>query len=61
MLPIDRCSRSLVPRIRAQGYEVSYSEFDGPHTVPQEMVREAFTTAWDAPRKNSTPARTTAR
>lgn len=34
MLPIDRCSRVIVPRLRAAGYEVDYREFDGPHTLP---------------------------
>lgn len=44
VLPIDPCSRRLVPRLRGDGYEVLYREFDGPHTVPAEVVREAL--AW---------------
>lgn len=38
MLPIDRCSRVLVPALRASGYEVYYREFDGPHTLPPEIA-----------------------
>jgi phospholipase/carboxylesterase len=34
VLPIDACSRSLVPLLRQAGYEVGYHEFDGGHTVP---------------------------
>jgi len=41
ILPIDSCSRRLVPRLRGAGYEVKYREFDGPHTVPEEIAREA--------------------
>jgi phospholipase/carboxylesterase len=41
VLPIDRCSRRLVPRLREAGYAVVYEEFDGPHTVPADVVRRA--------------------
>jgi phospholipase/carboxylesterase len=41
VLPIDRCSRQLVPELRRAGYEVRYTEFDGPHTVPADIAREA--------------------
>lgn len=41
VLPIARCSRQLVPRLERAGYEVIYREFDGPHTVPAEIAREA--------------------
>jgi phospholipase/carboxylesterase len=41
VLPIGQCSRRLVPRLRRQGYEVFYREFDGPHTVPPEIAAEA--------------------
>lgn len=43
VLPIDRCSRRLVPRLEDAGYEVTYHEFNGPHTVPHEIVAEAIT------------------
>jgi phospholipase/carboxylesterase len=42
VLPIDACSRRLVPRLRSAGYEVLYHEFDGPHTVPEDIAREAL-------------------
>jgi phospholipase/carboxylesterase len=41
VLPIDRCSRRIVPQLQQSGYDVHYREFDGPHTVPLEIAREA--------------------
>jgi phospholipase/carboxylesterase len=41
VLPIDRCSRRIVPQVERMGYDVRYREFDGPHTVPPELAREA--------------------
>jgi phospholipase/carboxylesterase len=41
VLPIDRCSRRLVRVFERAGYDVNYREFDGPHVVPEEMMREA--------------------
>ena len=41
VLPVDRTSRRIVPRLRADGYDVTYREFPGPHTVPPEIAREA--------------------
>jgi len=43
VLPIDRTSRRIVPRLERSGYDVRYVEFDGPHTVPSETVRAAST------------------
>lgn len=42
VLPIERCSRRLVPKLKAAGYDVDYREFEGPHTVPPEMSAAAF-------------------
>lgn len=42
ILPIDSCSRRLVPELKRQGFNVTYQEFDGPHTVPPEILREAM-------------------
>ncbi len=42
VLPIERCSRRIVPQLEREGYEVSYREFDGPHTVPGEVARGAL-------------------
>ena len=43
-LPIDRCSRTIVPQLERAGYEVRYREFEGGHVVPPEIGREA--TGW---------------
>jgi phospholipase/carboxylesterase len=40
-LPIDRCSRRVVPQLELAGYEVRYREFEGGHVVPPEISREA--------------------
>jgi predicted esterase len=41
VLPIDRTSRRLVPALEAAGYDVTYREFHGPHTIPAPIVQEA--------------------
>lgn len=38
ILPIESCSRKIVPALRDLGYRVSYREFDGDHTVPPDMA-----------------------
>ncbi len=42
ILPIDACSRRIVPLLRDNGYEVTYNEFDGGHTVPPHVADEAI-------------------
>lgn len=37
ILPIDQCSRTMVPRLTQAGYQVTYREFDGPHTLPRDI------------------------
>jgi phospholipase/carboxylesterase len=54
VLPIEQCSRRLVPRLARAGYDVTYREFDGPHTVPAEIVREAVN--WYLSAGDSRPA-----
>jgi len=44
ILPIDQCSRRIVPDLKNAKYDVTYTEFDGPHTVPPEMAKAAI--AW---------------
>jgi predicted esterase len=44
ILPVDRCSRRLVPRLRAMGHDVTYEEFAVGHEVPTHLVRQAA--AW---------------
>jgi phospholipase/carboxylesterase len=42
ILPIDQCSRVIVPALRRHGYEVNFKEFDGGHTVPPDIAAEAM-------------------
>lgn len=42
VLPIESCSRRLVPALRRAGYEVDYREFDGGHIVPEAIARAAI-------------------
>ena len=42
ILPIDRCSRAIVPALRRRGYEVIFREFDGGHEVPAGVAREGL-------------------
>jgi len=44
VLPIERCSRTIAPRLRRSGYDLEYREFDGPHTVPENIKEQAI--AW---------------
>ena len=44
VLPIDRCSRRIVPALERQGYDVTYEEFLGGHEVPVPVRRQAL--AW---------------
>jgi phospholipase/carboxylesterase len=41
VLPIDRCSRRIVPQLQRAGYEVLYHEFDGGHTISPDIALEA--------------------
>lgn len=42
VLPIDRTSRALVPRLEAAGYALTYREFPDGHLVPPPLAREAM-------------------
>ena len=42
ILPIDRCSRRIVPALQKAGYDVTYREFDGGHTVPADIAKEGM-------------------
>ncbi len=42
VLGIDVTSRRVVPQLEQAGYDVRYVEFDGPHTVPSEIARDAL-------------------
>lgn len=41
ILPMASCSGRLVPELKRGGYPVTYREFEGPHTVPPEIAKEA--------------------
>src|SRR5438552_788562 len=42
VMPIDDTSRRFVPRLKTLGYDVTYREYDGRHTMSPPIVREAF-------------------
>jgi predicted esterase len=44
ILPIDRCSRRIVPELRRRGYDVTFREFDGGHEMPPAIASEGM--AW---------------
>lgn len=41
VLPIEQCSRRIVRRLQSENYNIRYHEFEGPHTVPATIAREA--------------------
>jgi predicted esterase len=42
ILPFENTSGQMVPSLKQAGYEVTFREFDGPHTVPPEISRGAM-------------------
>lgn len=44
VLPIQRCSRVIVPQLRRAGLDVTYREFEGLHTLPLEIANKVV--AW---------------
>jgi phospholipase/carboxylesterase len=42
VLPIEHCSRRLVPSLRHSGYTVRYQEFEGGHFIPEKVATEAL-------------------
>ncbi|MEQ1731857.1 MAG: phospholipase, partial [Vicinamibacterales bacterium] len=48
-MPIDRTARRFVPQLQADGYDLTYREYDGPHGAPAAVVREGF--EWFAGKK----------
>lgn len=43
VLPIDNCSRRIVPALLTADYKVKYREFGGGHSIPASIAREAVT------------------
>jgi predicted esterase len=42
ILPIDRCSRVIVPDLQKRGYDVTFRQFDGGHAIPPDIAREGL-------------------
>jgi phospholipase/carboxylesterase len=42
VLPIDQCSRRIVPQLKQEGYRVTYREFEGKHELPPVVASEAM-------------------
>lgn len=51
ILPIERCSRRIVPALQREGYAVTYKEFEGGHKVDPTLAREAM--RWIATKKSN--------
>jgi predicted esterase len=41
-MPIDLTARRFSAELKADGYDVTYREYDGGHRTPPEIVRDAF-------------------
>ncbi|MDB5263064.1 MAG: phospholipase, partial [Adhaeribacter sp.] len=44
ILPIEPCSRRIVPQLQRQGLRVNYQEFEGEHEIPANIA--AHGVAW---------------
>jgi phospholipase/carboxylesterase len=42
ILPIDQCSRRIVPVLKQRGYPVTFREFDGGHEMPPAIAQEGL-------------------
>ena len=42
ILPIDQCSRVIVPWLRTRGYDVTFREFGGGHEMPPAIAGEGM-------------------
>ena len=42
ILPIERCSRVIVPALRKLGYDVTFREFTGGHQIPTAIATEGL-------------------
>jgi phospholipase/carboxylesterase len=42
VLPIDECSRVIVPQLRSMGYDVTFREFEGRRELPAGIASEAL-------------------
>jgi phospholipase/carboxylesterase len=42
ILPIDRCSRVIVPALEKRGYDVTFRQFDGGHDIPPFTAKDGM-------------------
>jgi predicted esterase len=49
ILPIDRCSRIIVPALQKVGYDVTFRQFDGGHEIPPNIARAGMQWAAEKP------------
>jgi phospholipase/carboxylesterase len=42
VLPINECSRVIVPQLRSMAYDVTFREFEGRHELPPDIAAEAM-------------------
>ena len=42
ILPFENTSGQMIPLLKQAGYDLTFREFDGPHTVPPEVARGAM-------------------
>ncbi len=42
VLPVERCGRRVAGHLTAEGYEVTYEEFDGGHVMTPELIGAAL-------------------
>jgi len=42
ILPIEQCSRQIVPALQKRGYDVTFREFEGGHTVPPDIAADGM-------------------
>jgi phospholipase/carboxylesterase len=42
VIPVENTRNDIVPTLRAQGNDVTYREFEGPHAVPAEISEAAL-------------------
>ncbi|MEO5895083.1 MAG: phospholipase [Vicinamibacterales bacterium] len=42
ILPIDRCSRVIVPALQSRGYDVTFKHFEGGHDIPPFIAKDGM-------------------
>ena len=52
ILPIDRCSRLIVPALKKVGYDVTFRQFDGGHDIPPSIAQAGMKWVADKPQSS---------